>query len=34
VKLKRTNEIAFGFSYKRSGTLGIFCLYWVLEIYV
>jgi hypothetical protein len=34
VKLKKTDEIAFGIAYKKSGVLGIFFLCWAIEIYL
>jgi hypothetical protein len=34
VKLKKTDEFAIGIAYKKSGVIGIFFLWWAIEIYL
>jgi len=34
VKIKKTDELAFGVAYRKSGVVGFFFLYWTLEIYL
>jgi len=34
VRVRKTDEFAFGIAYKKSGIIGIFIFYWTIEIYI